>query len=252
MRAQPKWNGPDEVSVMSATPTPAPHPENDVETHEPGPDAVGETSDLQAIKLCAMKRSFDILFAVSLIVIFLPLFALLCLAVKLSSPGPVIFAQRRIGKDGRLFLCYKLRSMVTDADVQLARLLAENPAARAEWMRDQKLRNDPRITSVGGFLRSSSLDELPQLWNILKGDMSVVGPRPIVEAEAVRYGDHFAHYCALRPGLTGLWQVSGRNDVSYEERVRLDVRYVEDRSFLGDLGICLQTIPMMMSAKGCY
>lgn len=218
----------------------------------PAQAACESADDTQTIRQSSRKRAFDILFALALMAVFLPLFLLLCLAVKLTSRGPVIFAHPRIGKDGRLFNCYKLRSMVVDADAQLARLLASDADARAEWQRDQKLRADPRITPIGTFLRSSSLDELPQLWNILIGDMSVVGPRPIVEAEAVRYGQYFRHYCTLRPGLTGLWQVSGRSDVSYDERVKLDVRYVRSRTFFGDLAICLQTVPMMVSAKGSY
>lgn len=142
--------------------------------------------------------------------------------------------------------------MAVDADAQLARLLADDPVARAEWARDQKLRNDPRITRIGKFLRSSSLDELPQLWNILIGDMSVVGPRPIIAAEVPRYGRFFQDYCAVRPGLTGLWQVGGRNDVTYAERVQFDVRYIRTHTFIGDLVICIRTIPTMIGARGCY
>jgi len=198
------------------------------------------------------KRLFDICFALTLLVIFAPLLLVLLTAIKLTSPGPVIFKQNRLGKDGRLFPCLKLRTMVIDADVQLENLLRSNAEARLEWERDQKLRNDPRITPIGSFLRRSSLDELPQLWNIFLGQMSVVGPRPIVEAEAVRYGVHLKHYYAVRPGLTGLWQIGGRNDVSYDERVRLDVRYVQSRSFQGDILICIKTLPALIASRGCY
>lgn len=198
------------------------------------------------------KRAFDITFASTLLIVFAPLLCLLYLAVMLSSPGPAIFRQPRVGKDGKLFLCLKLRSMVIDAEARLQELLAADAEARAEWARDQKLRDDPRITPIGRFLRSSSLDELPQLWNILIGDMSVVGPRPIVEAETVRYGQFFSAYCAVRPGLTGPWQIGGRNDICYDERVQLDVGYVHNRSFAGDLAICFKTVPAMMYARGCY
>lgn len=142
--------------------------------------------------------------------------------------------------------------MVVNSQDALIELLAQSPDARAEWDRDQKLRNDPRITPIGAILRKSSLDELPQLFNILAGHMSVVGPRPIIETEVRRYGSRFAAYCSVRPGLTGLWQVSGRNEISYDTRVRLDARYALRKSTLYDIGICLRTVPAVIASRGVY
>jgi len=197
-------------------------------------------------------RAFDIMIALLAIIVFLPFLALAALAIKLSAPGPVLFVQPRIGRDGRPFPCLKFRSMVINSQEVLSTLLETSPEARLEWDRDQKLRNDPRITPVGSILRKSSLDELPQLFNILAGQMSVVGPRPIVEAEIRRYGRRFDAYCSVRPGLTGLWQVSGRNEVSYEARVRLDALYARRKSTLYDLAICLRTVPAVLGSRGVY
>jgi lipopolysaccharide/colanic/teichoic acid biosynthesis glycosyltransferase len=183
---------------------------------------------------------------------FLPLMILVALAVFAADPGPVIFAQRRIGRGGRHFWCLKFRTMVVDADQRITDLLATDPQARIEWERDRKLRHDPRITAIGGFLRKSSLDELPQLINVVRGDMSLVGPRPIVDAEAGRYGRYFGHYCRVRPGITGLWQISGRNDVSYRRRVAFDVTYSRSRSLLFDTRILFATIPSVLKARGSY
>ena len=199
-----------------------------------------------------LGRAFDVTSAVFALILLLPLLATIYLAVKLSGPGPAIFVQMRVGRDGQLFPCLKFRSMVVDAQQRLERLLAESEQAREEWARDQKLRNDPRITAIGAFLRKSSLDELPQLLNVLCGHMSIVGPRPIVEGEIVRYGDRFAAYCTVRPGLTGLWQVSGRNEVSYDARVRLDARYAHRKSLSYDLSICLRTVSAVLLSRGCY
>jgi exopolysaccharide production protein ExoY len=166
--------------------------------------------------------------------------------------GPVVFAHRRIGRDGRHFRCLKFRSMAVDAEERLAELLARDPQARDEWERDHKLRNDPRVTKLGAFLRKSSLDELPQLVNVLKGEMSLVGPRPIVDAEAPKYGRRFRHYCAVKPGITGLWQVSGRNDTSYRARVAMDCVYAARRNALLDARIMLATIPAVLLSRGSY
>lgn len=200
----------------------------------------------------ALIRAFDIVVSLIVIAVFLPLLLLLALLVGLASPGPVLFWQQRVGRGGALFPCLKFRTMVVDAQAQLDRLLAESPEAREEWARDQKLRNDPRITWIGQILRKSSLDELPQLFNILVGQMSFVGPRPIVENEIVRYGSRFQNYCSVRPGLTGLWQISGRNDVSYAMRVRLDSLYAQRQSLTLNIGICFRTIPALMGSRGCY
>ena len=197
-------------------------------------------------------RSFDIFVSLVAIVLLLPLMIVVFLLVKATSSGPGLFCQQRVGRDGQLFPCLKFRTMVPDAQQQLERLLAEAEEARLEWERDQKLRYDPRVTAIGEFLRKTSLDELPQLFNVLIGHMSIVGPRPIVQGEIVRYGSRFAAYCTVRPGLTGLWQVSGRNDVSYARRVRLDSFYARRQSLALNVSICFQTVPAILSSRGCY
>ncbi|WP_082456527.1 sugar transferase [Novosphingobium sp. Leaf2] len=209
----------------------------------------GPSTRLGALNL---TRCFDILVATLAILVFLPLLILAAIAIKASAPGPVLFVQPRVGRNGKLFPCFKFRSMVVNSSDVLRALLESSPGARSEWERDQKLRADPRITPVGALLRKSSLDELPQLFNILAGHMSVVGPRPIVEAEIRRYGRRFDAYCSVRPGLTGLWQVSGRNEVSYDARVRLDALYALRKSTLYDVSICLRTIPAVLAARGVY
>lgn len=197
-------------------------------------------------------RVFDIVSAALALLALLPLILFTALLIRMSSRGPVLFVQQRVGHGGHPFPCFKFRSMVCNAQEVLDRLLSESEEARAEWARDQKLRRDPRITPIGRFLRKSSLDELPQLFNVLLGHMSIVGPRPIVAAEIDRYGHRFDAYCSVRPGLTGLWQVSGRNEVSYEARVRLDARYAQRKSLYYDLAICLRTVPAVLGSRGCY
>ena len=181
-----------------------------------------------------------------------PLMALTALAIYIYDGGPVLFAHRRIGREGQPFRCLKFRSMAVDAEARLERLLANDAAARREWEADHKLRSDPRVTPLGRFLRKTSLDELPQLINVVRGEMNLVGPRPVVQAEAQKYGRRFAHYCAVRPGITGLWQVSGRNDVSYGRRVALDVLYTRRKSFRLDLAILLRTVPAVLMRNGSY
>ena len=198
----------------------------------------------------ALKRATDFVIASVALVFLLPVIVPMALVIRLSDGGPALFRQKRIGRDGKEFYCYKFRSMVVDADVRLRQLLETDPAARREWQATQKLENDPRITALGHFLRKSSLDELPQLINILKGEMSIVGPRPIVKNEIEKYGDYFGHYCQVRPGLTGLWQVSGRSDTSYGERVALDVKYVSDWSYVSDIKIIAMTIPAVLLSDG--
>jgi lipopolysaccharide/colanic/teichoic acid biosynthesis glycosyltransferase len=200
----------------------------------------------------AAIRVLDIVVASLAILALLPFFLLVSAVIYIDNPGRVIFAHRRVGRNARLFDCYKFRSMVTDADRRLADLLANDPVARGEWARDHKLRNDPRITRLGRFLRKSSIDELPQLLNVLKGEMSIVGPRPIVEAEVKRYRRFFADYAAVKPGITGLWQVSGRNNTSYRRRVALDVSYARSKSLGLDLKILAMTIPAVLFARGSY
>jgi undecaprenyl-phosphate galactose phosphotransferase len=197
------------------------------------------------------KRALDIVGALGGILFFLPLFVIVYLLVRMDG-GPAIFAHSRVGRDGTPFKCYKFRSMVNDADRRLAEHLARDPAARQEWEQHFKLTNDPRITAVGKVLRKTSLDELPQLWNVLKGDMSLVGPRPIVTDERVRYGEHIGCYYSCRPGITGLWQVSGRNDIDYESRVKLDAQYVKNWSLFLDVVIILRTVGIVVTRKGAY
>ncbi|MEX2643685.1 MAG: undecaprenyl-phosphate galactose phosphotransferase WbaP [Acetobacterales bacterium] len=197
-----------------------------------------------------IKRAFDLVAASLLIVLLLPL--LLAIAVTVGRTGPILYSHGRIGEKGRPFNCLKFRTMVPDAEGALRRHLEENPQARAEWERDYKLRDDPRITRFGAWLRRSSLDELPQLLNVLRGDMSLVGPRPIVEDECARYGQYIAYYRQVKPGITGLWQISGRNDVGYTERVFLDVWYVKNWSLWYDFVILLNTAVVVMRRQGAY
>jgi exopolysaccharide production protein ExoY len=198
------------------------------------------------------KRCFDIFFAVSAILFLLPLFFLLAALIKMLDRGPIFYRHQRIGRNGALFSCLKFRTMVKDADTILKRHISLNAEAAREWEQTRKLKNDPRITRLGTILRQTSLDELPQLFNILRGEMSFVGPRPIVVAEIPKYGVHIGVYLRVRPGLTGAWQVSGRNDVSYESRVALDRDYVENWNFLRDLIIIVKTFRVVITSRGCY
>ena len=197
-------------------------------------------------------RSLDVALAVASLVVFGPLMLLICLAVRVSGPGPILFRHTRVGHGGRLFTCYKFRTMHPDADGLLESLLARDSASREEWMRDQKLRRDPRVTWAGRFLRRASLDELPQILNVLMGSMSIVGPRPIVPQEMNRYGRYLSTYCSVRPGITGLWQVSGRNRTTYRRRVACDVAYAKTKSFATDLAIIVRTIPAVVFGHGAY
>ncbi len=199
----------------------------------------------------AAKRTVDISAASILLILLFPVLLVIALIV-MSDRGNAIYGHPRIGRGGRTFKCLKFRSMVKNSDEVLARLLATDPQARAEWDRDFKLKNDIRITPVGRILRKTSLDELPQLWNVLRGDMSLVGPRPVVQKELVRYGDDVGYYLALKPGMTGLWQVSGRNDVDYPTRVSLDVKYATNRSLAFDMSILLRTVKVVFEKDGAY
>jgi len=198
------------------------------------------------------KRAFDLCFALAFLTVALPFIILVAVALQVASPGPVFFVQQRVGRHGAMFGCIKLRTMRRDADAALAHLLVTCPESRREWEADHKLRRDPRVSAVGRIVRKLSLDELPQLINIIRGEMSVVGPRPIVAAEIPRYGAAFADYCAVKPGLTGLWQVSGRNDTTYAQRVELDSHYARRANFWFDCGIVLRTVPAVVLGRGCY
>jgi len=210
--------------------------------------------ELQSRRARVVKRSGDILFSLTVLTLGSPVFLALALLVKITSRGPVFYVQQRVGRDYRSFGCIKFRTMRRDADRILSRLLSESPDLQEEFRNDFKLRNDPRITRLGRFLRRSSLDELPQFLNVLRGEMSVVGPRPIVRQELPRYGDRMEEVLAVRPGLTGLWQVSGRNNLSYDERVALDLRYARHRSVWMDLRIIARTIGVILDPRdrGAY
>jgi lipopolysaccharide/colanic/teichoic acid biosynthesis glycosyltransferase len=197
-------------------------------------------------------RTLDVLVAVAAIILLAPILLVVAAAIWLSRSGPVLFRQQRIGLDGKHFACLKFRTMRTDADTLLHHLLATCSASQQEWEKDQKLRNDPRVTRFGSFLRRSSIDELPQLLNVLAGEMSIVGPRPIVISEAPRYGRYIRHYHATRPGITGVWQISGRNNTSYRRRVACDVLYVRSQSVVTNLKIIAGTIPAVLKARGAY
>lgn len=199
---------------------------------------------------CTLKRSVDVIGALVGIALFGPLMLVIAALLLTTEKGGALFAHKRIGRGGKPFRCLKFRTMVPDAQERLARLLETDAEARAEWARDQKLRNDPRVTRLGAFLRRTSLDELPQFFNVLKGDMSLVGPRPIVADEIARYGDRFALYAKCRPGITGIWQVSGRNDTSYAYRVRLDAHYALNQTLPLDVAIMLKTFGVVVSGDG--
>ena len=199
-----------------------------------------------------IKRCIDVLLTLLSSVAVVPVAALLALAIRLDSPGPVIYAQWRIGQNGQRFRVYKFRTMVRDADTLLQQHLARHPRLQKEWEEDQKLRHDPRITRMGKLLRKTSLDELPQLWNVLMGSMSLVGPRPIVEEEVSRYGRVYKEYTLVKPGITGLWQVSGRNNTTYTQRVEMDHYYVNNWSVWMDLWILARTVPVVAGGAGAY
>lgn len=207
-----------------------------------------------SIKHLPLKRTFDIFFSVFCLIILSPIFFIIGLLILFTSPGKMIYSHERMGRGGKTFRCYKFRTMYLDADQRLTDLLKQDPNLLKEWQQTYKLKNDPRVTSIGNILRKLSLDELPQFWNVLKGDLSVVGPRPVVREEFEKYfGTKGYKILSIRPGLTGLWQVSGRSDITcYDKRIQLDEYYVDHRSFLFDLVLILKTIPVMLGQKGAY
>lgn len=228
-------------------------------------DATPDVADLTAVEIPAryaelrarlnaqrgtrvVKRIVDIVAAAAGLLLFLPLLPFLAIVVKLESPGPLLFRQTRIGRDGRPFTCLKIRSMVTDAEKLKGEYAHLNEADGAAF----KIRQDPRITRSGRFVRRSSLDEFPQLFNVLRGDMSIVGPRPQIPSEVAEYRDEHKIRLLVKPGITCLWQVSGRNDVDFEEWMRLDREYVESRSLALDFSILLRTLPAVMDRRGAY
>ena len=195
------------------------------------------------------KRGLDLTLAVALLPLLLPIITVLYVLVRREG-GPGFYGHQRVGRNGQPFMCYKIRTMAVNSKELLEELLASDPEARREWAESHKLKDDPRVTRLGRFLRKTSLDELPQLWNVLKGDMSFVGPRPIVREELARYGSAAWAYLELRPGITGKWQVSGRNDVSYDERVDLDVRYNREVCLRSDLSILMRTAKVVLFPTG--
>lgn len=198
-----------------------------------------------------LKRSFDIIGSLSILTLGAPLFLWIAMRVA-TSGGPIFYGHKRVGQNGKSFPCYKFRTMVPNAAQLLQELLERDPEAKAEWERDFKLKNDPRITPIGHFLRKTSLDELPQLWNVLKGEMSLVGPRPVVDAELERYGGRVDLYLKAKPGMTGLWQISGRNDITYDNRVFLDAWYVKNWSWFNDIVILIKTVKVILKRDGAY
>lgn len=200
-----------------------------------------------------LKRIFDIAFSFLVLTLGAPIFCLLSLCILATSRGGIFYAHQRIGRGGKAFSCYKFRTMYADADKRLEELLAGDPAREEEWRLSHKLKNDPRITPLGKFLRQTSLDELPQFWNVLLGDLSVVGPRPVVTQELLtHFGDKAPKILSVRPGLTGIWQVSGRNDVSYIQRIELDEHYIDTQSLWQDVQLICKTIPCMFFRRGAY
>lgn len=203
-----------------------------------------------AVLLDGFTLALNQLAALLMLLVLSPLMLLVAWLTWRRDGVPIFFAHYRVGRGGKLFRCLKFRTMYRESEQMLADLLRDNAQAREEWQRDQKLSNDPRITPVGHFLRRTSLDELPQLFNVLRGEMVLVGPRPITVAELTRYGRVRWHYLSVRPGITGLWQVSGRNDTTYEERVALDRSYVEQRTLWLDLQILFKTVGVVLSRDG--
>lgn len=245
----------------------------DLQTHEPNaalfssstfdlPDVSGSTSAVRVppqasgpedlFRYRFVKRSVDVAMVVLLGIVLSPVLLLIAAAVWLSSPGPVLFSHRRIRRHGEFFTMWKFRTMCINSGEVLERYLMMHPEARAEWRATHKLKCDPRVTRVGRFLRKTSLDELPQLWNVVNGTMSLVGPRPIVAAEVEKYGDQFWDYCSVKPGITGLWQVSGRSELSYEQRVELDRHYVQNWSLSVDAKILMRTWSSVVNRDGAY
>jgi len=200
----------------------------------------------------AIKRFLDLFLVTVGGLIILPFLLLIALAIKISSPGPVFYGHKRLGRNGKLFKAYKFRSMVMDADKILESVLKSDPRLKAEWDATHKLKDDPRVTGIGKFLRRTSFDEFPQLINILKGEMSLVGPRPVTEPELEKYGENARRVLTVTPGLTGLWQISGRSDTGYAERVSYDLYYLQSWSVWLDLWILFRTPGVIIKGKGAY
>ena len=210
------------------------------------------TAGFRRIKKSGLKRAMDLAVAWPLVVFIGPLLMIVYALIKIFDPGPALFTQLRVGKDGKTFTVYKFRTMRVDAQQRLQALLDADPVAAAEWQKYEKLKEDPRVTVLGKFLRKSSIDELPQLLNILKGEMSIVGPRPVQTSETQRYGTDFPFHSACRPGVVGLWQVSGRNKLTYAQRVAYDIEYVQTWTIWADFVILMRAIPVVLLRDGAY
>lgn len=210
------------------------------------------TSPSALFRYQVFKRILDIVVVLLGLPVLLPALLIVAAVVRFTSPGPIFFSHRRICRDGAFFSMWKFRTMCVNSSEVLEQYLAKHPKARAEWNRTHKLRFDPRVTPVGNFLRRYSLDELPQAWNVILGQMSMVGPRPIVAAEVEKYADNFDFYCRVKPGVTGLWQVSGRSKLTYEARVKLDCHYVEHWSLFRDVRIMFATFKSVVNRDGAY
>tara|TARA_Y100000590_G_scaffold60997_1_gene65117 strand:+ start:873 stop:1484 length:612 start_codon:yes stop_codon:yes gene_type:complete len=200
----------------------------------------------------SIKYFLDFILAIALFVLFFPIILVIIFLLKIFTHENIFYRHIRLGKNGKEFYIYKFRTMKKNRDKILAEYFMKYPEVKLEWGNNHKLKNDPRITKIGYFLREFSLDEIPQILNIIRGDMSFVGPRPIVAEEIKKYGSHYNDYKKCKPGLTGLWQVSGRNNTTYERRIELDVHYIKNKSILLDIKILLKTIPVVLSRKGAY
>ena len=214
--------------------------------------AFSSTNYLTKIQSHVAKRAFDIALILCSLPLTLPVCLLTALFVKLTSPGPVLYGHKRVGLNGKEFKCWKFRSMYIDADKQLKKILKENPEMKKQWDRDRKLENDPRVTPFGKFIRKTSLDELPQLINIFVGQMSFIGPRPVMQDELERYGKKADYILSVLPGLSGMWQTSGRSDTAYEDRVTLDAYYIQNWSIWLDIWILIKTVWVVLAGKGAY
>ena len=209
-----------------------------------------EKKTFNEITYSFLKRTVDITASAAALLLLSPVFLVTSLAIRKDSDGPAMFTQKRIGKDGKLFEIYKFRTMVPDADKKLFELLDKDEKAREEYKVNKKLKNDPRITKVGNFLRKTSIDELPQLINVLKGDMSLVGPRPYLPREKDDMGDYYNTIIESKPGITGLWQVSGRSNTTFEQRLEFDKEYTENKGFLYDMGLLTKTVGVVVKKNG--
>ena len=207
-------------------------------------------SFIRFLEYRVLKRLFDLLFSLFLIIFLIPLFFIIVILIRVNSKGDIIYSQKRIGKNNKTFACYKFRTMHPKAKYLLKKILQNNHILKKEFENTRKITNDPRITNIGKFLRFTSLDELPQIFNVLKGEMSFIGPRPIVKTEIKKYGNNFEKVFSVKPGISGIWQVSGRNKISYKKRVELDIIYSENISFILDIKIFIKTIYIILFPYG--